>query len=120
MKCFYHHDKDAVGTCRSCDKGLCPDCAVDLTEGLACRSRCEASVRSLIAVRQESVAARKSFEHSMNATRSMRRNSAAFALLLGAVLLGFGLLQHQQAFLILGPCFLAFGVLEFVKMKGSL
>jgi hypothetical protein len=120
MKCFYHNDKDAVGTCRSCDKGLCPDCAVDLTEGLACRGHCEATVRGLIAMRQESLAARRSFEQSMQTTRTMRRNSAGFAILLGALLVGFGLFQHQQAFLILGPCFLAFGVWEFIKMRSGM
>jgi hypothetical protein len=28
MRCFYHHDKEAVGSCKSCGKGLCPECAV--------------------------------------------------------------------------------------------
>jgi hypothetical protein len=45
MKCFYHHDQDAVGECKSCGKGLCPACAVDLGKGLACRQRCEDNVR---------------------------------------------------------------------------
>lgn len=27
MKCAQHVDLDAVGTCNSCGKGLCPDCA---------------------------------------------------------------------------------------------
>ncbi len=120
MRCFYHHDREAVGTCRSCDKGLCPDCAVDLVEGLACRNRCEASVRALIEVRHESLASRTSFEQSTQATRAMRRNSAGFALLLGALLLGFGLLQQQQAFLILGPCFVAFGAWEFIKIRSGM
>jgi hypothetical protein len=71
-------------------------------------------------MRQESLAARRSFEQSMQTTRTMRRNSAGFAILLGALLVGFGLFQHQQAFLILGPCFLAFGVWEFIKMRSGM
>ena len=48
MRCFYHQEKEAVGTCRSCGKGLCPECAADLTKGLACRGRCEDDVRAVI------------------------------------------------------------------------
>jgi hypothetical protein len=48
MKCFHHHDADAVGVCKSCGKGLCVPCAVDIGRGLACRERCEEDVRNLI------------------------------------------------------------------------
>jgi|HubBroStandDraft_1064217.scaffolds.fasta_scaffold425520_1 hypothetical protein len=48
MRCFYHEDKQAVGICKSCGKGVCQECAVDFTKGLACRGHCEESVRSII------------------------------------------------------------------------
>ena len=48
MKCFTHHEADAVGVCKACGKGLCVACAVDLARGLACRDRCEAHVQDLI------------------------------------------------------------------------
>ncbi|MBP7275989.1 MAG: hypothetical protein KBA51_07280, partial [Kiritimatiellae bacterium] len=35
MKCFNHEDRDAVGTCKSCGKGVCRECAVDMGKGLA-------------------------------------------------------------------------------------
>ncbi|MBI2834374.1 MAG: hypothetical protein HYX76_08110 [Acidobacteria bacterium] len=47
MRCFYHRERDAVATCKNCGRGVCPDCAVDVGNGLACRDRCEAEVRSL-------------------------------------------------------------------------
>ena len=31
MKCFYHVDRDAVGTCQTCGKGLCQECAAKYT-----------------------------------------------------------------------------------------
>src|SRR5262245_36948140 len=37
MRCFNHNDRESVGTCKSCSKGLCAECAVDLGHGLACR-----------------------------------------------------------------------------------
>jgi hypothetical protein len=47
MRCYYHHEVDAVCSCKNCGRGLCPACAVDVTNGLACRDRCEEEVRSL-------------------------------------------------------------------------
>ena len=47
MLCFYHHDKQAVGLCRYCGKGICSECSVDLGGGLACRNRCEDKVRGV-------------------------------------------------------------------------
>ncbi len=47
MKCFNHHDRDAVGVCRACSKGLCPECATDLDIAIACRSKHEDQARRL-------------------------------------------------------------------------
>jgi hypothetical protein len=47
MRCFYHRDRDAVGACKSCGRGVCPECAFELPNGLACRGRCEDEVRAL-------------------------------------------------------------------------
>jgi hypothetical protein len=55
MKCFYHNDKDAVGICKSCEKGLCIDCAVDLGKGLACKNHCEEDVKRLIDISVENI-----------------------------------------------------------------
>jgi len=41
MKCFYHQEIDAVGVCRHCFKGICKECAVDFTDGIACKGTCE-------------------------------------------------------------------------------
>ena len=47
MKCFNHLNDDAVGLCKHCRKGLCPECATDLDHGLACKNRHEEAVNSL-------------------------------------------------------------------------
>ena len=41
MKCFYHHMTDAVGICKNCNRGVCPPCAAEIADGLACRGVCE-------------------------------------------------------------------------------
>ena len=53
MNCYYHQDTVAIGVCRSCLRGLCPQCAVDLGAGLACRDRCEQDVKDLLTYRKE-------------------------------------------------------------------
>lgn len=47
MKCFNHPEVDAVGSCKSCMKGLCPTCAKDLGHGLACKDKHEEDVEFL-------------------------------------------------------------------------
>jgi hypothetical protein len=56
MNCFYHPTVVAVGTCKSCNKGLCPECAADLGKGLACKGHCENDVKGLIHMESFSVA----------------------------------------------------------------
>ena len=46
MRCFVHHDQEAVGVCCVCGKGLCPDCAVDLGRAISCRGACEQQARA--------------------------------------------------------------------------
>lgn len=47
MNCFIHQTSSAVGLCKSCFKALCPECAVDVGNGLACRGECELRVTEL-------------------------------------------------------------------------
>lgn len=44
MNCFRHSDVPAVGLCKACSKGVCPDCAAEASGGLACRGSCEVRV----------------------------------------------------------------------------
>lgn len=57
MKCFYHHEHDAVALCKSCHRAICPACAVDVPPGIACRNTCEADVAALNLVLQRSKSA---------------------------------------------------------------
>ena len=46
MKFFNHADRDAVGICKSCGKGICHDCLVEIPDGIACKAeRCESRAR---------------------------------------------------------------------------
>jgi hypothetical protein len=59
MKCFCHNDRDAVGVCKACGRGLCRDCAADLGRALACKGRCEADARTAVELMDAALAARR-------------------------------------------------------------
>jgi hypothetical protein len=50
LKCFYHPEADAVGTCKHCHRGLCSACAAAREGGLACRGKHEADVDAVSAL----------------------------------------------------------------------
>lgn len=54
MKCFYDPTQDAVGPCKSCDRGSSPDHLTDLGKGLACRG--EDDVKALIVLIERNIA----------------------------------------------------------------
>jgi hypothetical protein len=47
MNCYTHQSVSAIGLCKTCFRALCPECAVDVGNGLACRGECEQKVREL-------------------------------------------------------------------------
>jgi hypothetical protein len=48
MKCYYHTDKDAVGTCSQCSKAACRDCIQDVGGALLCKD-CVAAAKQAVA-----------------------------------------------------------------------
>jgi uncharacterized membrane protein YfcA len=85
MKCFYHSDRDAVALCKSCNRGLCPDCAVDVPPGMACAGRCEAEVAALNLVIQRSKTAYQK-------TAAAYRRNAVVLLICGLIFVVSGVL----------------------------
>ena len=111
MRCFYHQDKDAVGGCKSCGKGLCVECAVDLGKGLACRGRCEEDVRAVVELVDRNIKLQPTATRLIQAGGSARLAASLFFLASGAVFLIYGLTsEREMTFVtILGVCFLAYG-----------
>src|SRR5947207_11707150 len=85
MSCFYHHDRESVGGCKSCGKALCPECAVDLGKGLACRGRCEDDVRTLIGLIDRNIALAPQPARLVESGRRTRSSAAMFNLITGAI-----------------------------------
>ncbi len=55
MKCFYHPERDAVGLCKHCQRGLCTACASERDGGLACMGRHETEVDQVTALIRRNV-----------------------------------------------------------------
>ena len=52
MHCFHHHDAEAIGICKVCNKGLCEQCAADLGHSIACQGRHETEAAALRAMQE--------------------------------------------------------------------
>ncbi len=112
MRCFYHHDREAIGFCKSCNKGLCPDCAVDMNKGLACKDNCEEDVKGMIELIDQNVAARAKSATIMNSARANTYMQAALIAALSFGLIAMGLSMNRTELnlppVLLGLSFLAF------------
>jgi hypothetical protein len=112
MRCFNHPEREAVGICKSCSKGICSDCASDLGHGLACRDKHEPNVESLntMIVRSSRVQA---------TTTRAKYVAPAFTAFMGAMFLGYGYFKEGlSGFLApLGIGFLVYSVALFVANR---
>ena len=110
MECFYHEGRAAVGTCRSCLRGVCRDCGVDLERGLACRDRCEAVVRDLLAMIDQSVQLRGVSSGILRASRGLWLALSVVSLAVGVFVGAWGLtLPAFREISLLGIPFLVVG-----------
>ena len=121
MNCFYHRDKTAIGSCKSCGKALCPDCAVDLGKGLACRSHCEEDVKALIALIDRNIKLSPDAARQLEAGRRTRLSSAIFMLVSGLIFLAWAARDMDRfgvSFLVpLGVCFLLYGAYGLFQVR---
>jgi len=118
MKCFYDTTQDAIGTCKSCGKGLSKEHAVDMGKGLACKGRCEEDVRKLIALIDSNVSLSGTSENLVKGSGKTAYASSLFLLCAGAVFLAMGVAREFDSFLTaLGAIFLAYGVFSIVRAR---
>ncbi len=109
MNCFYHPASPAIGLCKYCQRGLCPDCGAIVDDVLACIHRHEDEVHKL-----EQLTARNLFQSKRVASAYAR--NAIFYGLVGTLFTGFGTLQYrflglQAVFFILIGLFLLYAAI---------
>jgi hypothetical protein len=111
MRCFYHEDKEAVGTCKSCGKGLCRECAADLTKGLACRGRCETDAQALIQLIDRNIQLSGTSTRLIQSSRVVRSGSGIFHVGMGSLFLIWGLTDERLRLItLMGAGFIAYGL----------
>jgi len=113
MECFYHEGVAAVGSCRSCLKGLCRRCANELEGGLACSGRCETMVRSVVAAIQQSARYQSVSTGLLRSARGLWLGLTAVAGIVGVFVIAWGLsLPIYREIALLGIPFLALAFLS--------
>jgi hypothetical protein len=110
MRCFYHEDREAIGNCKSCGKGVCRDCAVDLTKGLACRGHCEADVQALIQLIDRNIQLSATSTKLIRSSRGARFSTATFQFVMGVAFIAWGLtdIERLKFLLVIGAGFIAY------------
>jgi hypothetical protein len=106
MKCFYHNQSDAVGTCKYCCKGLCPNCAKDSGAGLACVNKCEDKVKLLSETMEKTAKIQKG-------QASLYLRQAILMFVTGPMIFAFGYFYHQDLYEWISYVFVAVGVIQF-------
>ena len=48
MICYQHKESQSIGICKSCGKGVCSECVIGLSKGIACSEECEKDARELV------------------------------------------------------------------------
>ena len=118
MRCYYHQDKEAVGSCKSCGKGLCFDCAVDIGKGLACRGHCEEDVRAVVSLIDRNIKIAPRTSQILETSRKVRSSAAIFNLIIGGLFLIWGLTSDHLSFIaVLGVAFLIFGIVGLFQAR---
>ncbi len=116
MKCFYHNDKDAIGICKSCEKGLCKDCAVDLGKGLACKNQCEEEVENLISYTKRNIQDTSKTEKIIDAGKTGMFLTSLFNMILGIAFIIWGLVSNGISFIsIIGGLFVVYGIITLIR-----
>src|SRR5947209_6992190 len=88
MRCYNHQDVDAVGTCKSCGRALCPSCAAEVEKAVACRDRCETDVATLQSINRNAL-------QYARTTKQSRYLGAVMLVAVGAVFATMGLTYND-------------------------
>lgn len=86
MKCFYHDDRDAIGICKSCGRGLCRECCFEFRKGLACRGRCEDDAAAVASLIEQSVEWQPWNVAVLRSQRRVSKRYGPIAIILGIIM----------------------------------
>ena len=112
MKCYNHPEKDSVGVCKSCQKGICMDCSTLVDGTLACKDTCGEDVADLNYMIERG---RKEYKN----IGAQKAPTVLLSIIFGAFFLGFGLYNFGSTpswiLIGLGLTMVVCGALGFIK-----
>ena len=114
MECYYHSGKQACGICKSCQRGLCVECAAEVSNGIACLNRCEQEAIELDQIVKSS---KRTIAKSETLIQGVGLGSGElFNIVLGVLFSGFGLYKGNEFLSYLGGAFLVFGLWGIIRV----
>jgi len=100
MECFYHEGLGAIGVCKSCMRGLCRECAIEMPRGLACKGRCEADVDELADLIAHNIKFSRAMRANVGPQRTAMIVAGAFIVLMGGVFTTIGLATQRRVWVL--------------------
>lgn len=118
MKCFYDPTQDAIGTCKSCGKGLSFTHATEYPKGLACKGRCETDVQNLISLIEQNVAIRGTAASLVRGTPSGLYASVLLYFVMGGAFIWMRR-GHDglSPILFIGIAFIGYGIYNLLRAR---
>ncbi len=103
MKCYNHHSIEAVGVCKNCSKGICPDCLTDVGNGIACTASCAEEL--------------KAWKKQVKMNVGMNLFSA-FSMVVAGLLFAYrGYASGSTSLILIGIWLVVIGVFIFIRPK---
>ena len=121
MECFYHNNVQACGICKSCQRGICKQCASEVKNGIACKGKCEEQAIELNNLVSSSAKMQKSSELIVQSVSL--GSGEIFNLVLGVIFSGYGIYKEIPFLIVMGVAFLlfgCFGIFKIFKAKSEL
>lgn len=113
MNCYTHTQKEALGICKHCQKGICMECLVDSGDGLSCKGKCLEEVKLLKKLRD--------FEQKVVKNNSSQWTSSGLLyLFMGILIIVVPIVFLRKiniVFMPVGLLFLIYGIFVLMKRK---
>lgn len=105
MRCFNHHEANAVCSCKSCAIFLCPECAIKIDHGYVCSEVCRVNAEAIEQYNQETLQARKDTENvrevavsNFVSMRKSHRSFIGFYILMALLTLASGIDRSDYSY----------------------
>jgi hypothetical protein len=122
MDCFYHENAQACGICKSCQRGLCKQCASEVNNGIACKGQCEEHAVELDNFVLNAIKMQGSNDVLVQSASASIGAAEYFQLVLGAIFMAYGIYEETTLLILLGVAFLlfgGFGIFKILKIRSE-